>query len=171
MKKLVVILGGVIAVVGVLASFLDQTLGFWQVFDVFEILATTTETTTFISSFGQISNTADDTIEILEKSSTMLIIGITILLGGVIAAIGAGVEKKTLAIIGTALILVGLVYFVYTLPNFTEIADIVEDQSALFGDATYTFIGTLTRTWRLGNGFFISAAGSITALVGSILKE
>ncbi|MHA1745439.1 MAG: hypothetical protein ACTSWW_05535 [Promethearchaeota archaeon] len=171
MKKIVVILGGVIAVVGVLASFLDQTLGFWQVLDLVEFVGNTTETTTFLSSFGQLSNTADDPIVTVEKSSIMLIVGLSILLGGVIATIGAGVEKNALAIIGTVLILVGLVYFVYALPNFIEIADIVEDQSALFGDATTTFIVTLTRTWRLGNGFFISAAGSITALVGSILKE
>ena len=171
MKKIIVILGGIIAVVGVLASFLDQTLGFWQVLDSVEILGSTTDTTTFLSSFGQISNTGDDSIETLEQSTIMLIIGISILVGGVIAIIGAGVGKNGLAIIGSVLMLVGLVYFVYSLPNFVEIADLVEDKSAFFGEATYTFIGTLTRTWRLGNGFFISAGGCIISLVGSVLKE
>ena len=170
MKKIIVILGGIIAVIGVLASFLDQTLGFWQVLDSLEILGSTTDTTTFLSSFGQISNT-DDSIETLEQSTIMLIIGISILVGGVIAIIGAGVEKNGLAIIGTVLMLVGLVYFVYSLPNFVEIADLVEDNSAFFGEATYTFIGTLTRTWRLGNGFFISTGGCIISLVGAVLKE
>jgi hypothetical protein len=171
MKKIVVILGGVIAVVGVLASFLDQTLGFWQVLKSVEFLGNTTNTTTFLSSFGQLSNTADDTIVTLEKSSITLIVGISILLGGVIATIGASVEKNGLAIIGTVLMLVGLAYFLYSLSNFAEIVDFVEDQGALFGNATSTFISTTTLTWRLGNGYFISAGGSIIALVGAILKE
>lgn len=171
MKKIVVILGGIVAAVGVLASFLDQTLGFWQVLDSVEILTITTDTTSFISSFGQITNTDGDSIENLEKSTIMIIIGITVLLGGVVASIGAGVNKNGLAIIGTALMLVGLAYFLYTLQNFTEIIEWVDGKSTLFGENTYTFVGTLTRTWRLGNGYFISAGGSITALIGVILKE
>ena len=78
-----------------------------------------------------------------------------------------------ISIIGAFIVILSLAYFLYALGNFEQITDFIHDEtkSALFGKETITFILTYNNSWRLGNGYFITLAGSIATLVGLGLKD
>lgn len=172
MKKIVAIIGGIIGLAGIIASLFDQTLGWWEITSVVEILGSSTTYKTFLSPFGNLSyDYKDDIISI--EGSIMILIALTTIIGNVLLLVGAFTDKNVLVIIGTFLAIIGLTYFLYSIGNFEEITALIQDESlsVIFGSESYTFIATTTSNWRLGNGYFVTAAGAMVSLVGSFLKE
>lgn len=174
MKKILVIIGSVIALIGIFLPFADMTLGWWQYTQRLNTILGDTVTKYYLSPFGIISNDANsDTTQI--EGYVLLIASIVTILGGVVAAVGAFTDKSLVAIIGSVLMIAGLAYFCYSLGNIEEIRQMLYDDtiSAIFGknEDIWILIGTADLQWRLGNGFFITAAGSLLTLVASFLKE
>jgi len=172
MKKIIIIIGSIIGLLGVLAGLIDQTLGWWEFTSVYELLGNTTTYKTFLSPFGNITYDYQDDVDALE-SKIVIVIAILVIIGNIVILIGGFMDKKMIAFIGVFIVLVGLSYFLYSLGNFEQIMDLIQDESksVLFGKETISFIGTLNNSWRLGNGYFITAGGFIISAIGSLIKE
>ena len=175
MKKTIPIIGGIILIIGVLIGFVDKTLGFWQIKSVYELLGNTTTDISFLSIFGQISETGSNDVSSVADISPFLIVAISILIGGILIIFGGVKNTKGITIIACVIAIAGLAYFVYSLANIPEVGNLMilisNDKSRIFGSDTYSLIGTTTYYWRLGNGYFISAGGVFISLFGSFTKD
>ena len=172
MKKIIVIIGSIIGLLGIFAGLIDQTLGWWEFTSVYDVLFTTHTDKTFLSPFGNITYDFNETVTALEGNA-MIMIAILVIIGNISVLIGGSVDKKLVSIIGISVVLLCLIYFLYGLGNFEQISNYINDgtKSALFGKETNIFILTFNNSWRLGNGFFIASAGSIVSVVGLALKD
>jgi hypothetical protein len=155
------VLGGVITIIGIFAVMIDKTLNFWQIEgnwgSIYNIR--------YLNAFGSLLEAGQDPIY---WGDPYLVAGILILAGGILAIVTGLRGLKTLSVLTSILIVVGLVYFVYVHINYNLIEDIdltIEISNAFWGsDAALLF----TYNWRPGLGFFISGIGGIIALIAAI---
>ncbi len=171
MKKIIVIIGSTIGLLGIFAGLIDQTMGWWEFTSVSELFGTNTNKT-FLSPFGNFTFDYQNDVIALE-SKIMVVIAILVILGNIGALVGSFMDKKMVVIIGASIVALCLLYFLYALGNFEQITDFIHDEtkSAIFGKETISFVLTFNNSWRLGNGYFITLAGSIATLVGLGLKD
>lgn len=168
MKKLISIIGGIICIIAVLLGLLDPTLGFWEL-KIEEIFGDGWEGS-YLNAFGQYVLINGD-VETIDENIIMIIISLSILIGGVLIVTGGFMDKGPICVIGSLLIVGGISYFLYTLPKI-EMIDNYFDLLNLSGNK---FFGSdtvvLEHKWRLGNGFFVLFFGTIIALIGTFLKD
>jgi hypothetical protein len=162
MKKFIAIGGALMTIAALMLGLIDATLGVWQYSD--EIFGTA-----YLNAFGQLT-LFNGNVENIEDNIIMIIITTAILVGAVVILIGGFTDKGGLALLGSLVIIAGLAYFFYSLPNFQEI------QNYLWFTDKNVFIGsevvlTVDVAWRLGNGFFVLIVGFVVSLIGSLLKD
>ncbi len=162
MKKIISILGSLIAIVAIFIGLVDETLGLWQCIIEDNVI------TYYFNAFGQLARNGN--VESIEKNVIMIIISAAVLIGATMTLIGGFTEKGGLAILGSLVIVAGISYFIYSLPNFQELTDILffTDKNLYFGSEE---IISVDYQWRLGNGFIILFFGSLITLIGSLLKD
>jgi hypothetical protein len=175
MKKLVALIGGIIILVGVFIGLIDPSLGWWQMDITYTIFNNTKEGALYLSSFGGITDTYNDSTDQLEGAIIYIIMALAAL-GGILLIVGAAKESSGIAFIGVLMAIGGLAYFIYALPNFEQLVDFATigsntPENMVWGSADLTFIGEYTLNWRLGNGYIITAAGALVSLIGVVMKE
>ena len=162
MKKFIAIGGALMTVAALMLGLIDASLGLWQYSN--EVFGSA-----YLNAFGQMT-LFNGNVENIEDNLIMIIITTAILVGAVVILIGGFTDKGGLALIGSLLIIAGLAYFFYSLPNFQEIQNYLwfTDKNVFFGSEE---ILTVDNAWRLGNGFFVLMVSVIVSLIGSLLKE
>ncbi len=156
------LIGGIVAIVGVLLYLFDQSFAFWE-WDA-PILGKY-----YISAFGTLHHASADP-EVLE-GSTYSYAAYIILAGGALALFGGVKGTKAAGILGAVAIIAGLAYFVYSHVEYLDDTwgNTLAFLTALAGKTGQEMIwgsqGDIA--WRLGNGFFVTSVGGILALVGA----
>lgn len=154
-RSFLAIIGGIIAVLGVVLSIFIKELGWWNFKTL--ILGDVTNNSYLSSFFGDGDPYFADTF-------TLLLPGIIAGVGGLLCITG----NKFLSLIGSVLVIVGIVlFFVFlgdsdaaTLASYID-TNIYWDS---FGGGD-PFSGW---KWHLGIGLFMTAGGGILSLVGAI---
>ena len=156
-RSLLAMIGGLIAIVGVVLSIFIKEFGWWNFLTVVNNEVTNNE---YLSAFfGDGDPYFADTF--------------TLLLPGIVAGVGAILcltGNKFLSFAGSILVIVGIVlFFVFlgdsdaaSLASFLDTNIYWDSFGVTIGDS---FSGV---RWRLGIGLFVTAGGGILSLVGSI---
>lgn len=167
MNKSLVVVGGIIALIGVFFQFVDKTMGWWMYWTEFGDISY------YLSLTGVISNSNNTNTSELDSNTTLLIILALAVLGAILMVMTLSKNGKTLGFLGIVIIFAALGYFVYSLPNVFD-GTLVEGLMALADTTNYFYgtfdIGPISTSWRVGNGFLITAAGAIVGLVGTFVK-
>lgn len=170
MNKPLVFIGGILAILGVILPFIDKSMAWWMV----TLSAGSNSASSFLSLTGIISNTENSNTTTIDDNSALVIVLILVLVGGVLALAGTSKTSGGIAVLGILVVIVGLVYFIISLPNIPEVANLLvafDNPSYLYGSDEFTFIITWTYTWRIGNAFLVSAAGAVVGLLGSLVSS
>ncbi len=157
-RSFLAIIGGIIAVLGVVLSIFIKELGWWNFLTVFndEI----TNNAFFSAFFGK----GDP--EYFGDTFTLLLPGIIAGVGGLLCVTG----NKFLSLIGSVLVIVGIVVFIVLLGDSDAAvwADFINTN--IYWDSVGVTVGDAFTgiRWRFGYGLFITAGGGILALIGGI---
>ncbi len=149
-RSYIAILGGVIAVLGVVLSIFIRELGWWNFLSV--VGDNVDYTNTWAGAF-------------FGDSDPYFSPEFTYLLPGIISGVGALLclpGNKFLSFIGSLAVIAGLVVFLFLVQGswIGDLADLL-GKSALWDSGAFS-------KWRLGFGYFITAGGGILALVGAV---
>lgn len=160
------IIGGVLAVVGLLAGLLDNTLSMWQLDNSLFVF--------HLNAFGMLSNTFNNDVLNLCSSDDVtnpgnyLYAGIIITVGAVIAIYGGAKGSKALGVIGSIALLGGLAYFYYAHVIFIGDNPLLSWIGGMGSAEGFAIVwgenGAVN--WRIGNGAFIVIAGAVISLIG-----
>ncbi len=166
--KGLVIFGGILGIFSMLSFYISPSLGaWWQV--TFEFYSW--KSNYYINAFG---------IDDRERSALgnlALAGGILFLIGSLAAIVAAGVkESKGMAFLGSIIMLIGIVLFLYALYTFEDFNRLMGVLSFFSGDEYNPFFGrydtgNVSITWSLGLGFFIGAIAAIMVIIGSMAMD
>jgi hypothetical protein len=178
MKKIIGILGAIVGLIGVIFQFFDKTMGWWEAdWTTTPIIGSVTTESHYFNLLGELSSSSNNNnypIVLADKTIITLIL-IIVLAGCVCLFIGGAKGNTALGILGTLLLIGGIVYFAYSLPNIPEMVSELHHfnpPNYLFGSGDWNFIiADIKNSWRLGNGFFITSGGAILGFIGSAMKE
>ncbi len=176
MNKVIGIIGGILGLIGAIFQFFDQTMGWWQDYTTTP-LGGITNGTWFLNLLGQItSDNSKFKSETLANTTIVYIVLLAVVIGGILLFIGGITGKSSYGAIGTLLLLGGLIYFVYSLPNIPEIQSLLQNYTVsnyFYSSGQFSILSIVfsNATWRLGNGFFITAGGALLGIISIALKS
>lgn len=160
------IIGGILAVVGILAAYLDKTLSMWQLDNSLWVY--------HLNAFGFLSNTFNN--DVLNLGSTddvvnpgnYLYAGIIIIVGSVLAIYGGAKGSKALGVLGSIALLGGLAYFFYAHVVFIDANPLMGWIGGMGSSEGFSLVWGSNGgvSWRIGNGAFIVIAGAVVSLIG-----
>ncbi len=156
-RSLLAMIGGFIAVLGVVLSIFIKEIGWWNFLTVVNNEVTNNS---YLSAFF------GDGDPYFANTFTLLLPGIIAGVGGLLCITG----NKFLSLIGSVLVIVGIVLFFVFLgdSDAAVLADYLDTN--IFWDSFGVTIGdsfTGVR-WRMGIGIFVTTGGGILSLVGAI---
>jgi len=150
-RSIIAIVGGIIALFGIVLGIFIKELGWWNMLNVFlgDVEYTNLYTTAF---FGDVD--------------TYFSSELTYLLPGIIAGVGALLclsGNKILSLIGGIAVFAGMGLFMILLGG-SWVGDLAElSDKNPFSDSFLVF------KWRLGIGFYITGSGGLLALIGGLI--
>jgi hypothetical protein len=167
-SNIVLILGGILVIVGLLAGLLDQTLSMWQLDNGLFVF--------HLNSFGLLTNTLNDDVlnlcsaDDVTNPGMYLYAGIICIVGSVVAIYGGAKGSKGLGILGVLAIFGGLAYFYYSHVMFIGDNPLLSWIGGMGSAEGFAVVwgenGSVA--WRIGNGAFIALAGDVVTLLGAI---
>ena len=173
--KILAIIGGLVGVVAVLLSLLVADLAWWQAH--VENYLGFIDGTAYINAFAVTSNTGNSETEFLQEGIMILIGSLIFLATSILIIFTAVKEEKTYSILCSIGMIAGLFLFCYGLSLVTDLENIMEGLSGIFGESYTIFWGAVdlgvlgSWSWRLGNGFFIGAVAAGIALIGALISD
>ena len=159
-KSVIALIGGIIALLGIVLSFFVDIFGWWNFYTIF---ADDVTDSYFMNAFF------GDTEELLHEDLTYLIPGILATLGGILCL----TQNKVLSIIGGVLIIGGIGFYLVLLGD-SEAATLANnlDTNIIWDEFGVTLFDTFTgMRWQLGYGMITTAVGGIVGIIGGLTAK
>lgn len=170
--KVLAIIGGLVVILSIGLAYVADFFAFYKS-EVSNVLGNLSST---IQPLDRITNTGDIlgiTGTEVVNNTTLMILFIIILAGGVVGFVGGLAGNKGIAVAGGLVAILGVVLFAVFLPSIYEdtgvdLSTIPDDMSLLFTFGEERGLITTTYTFALWVGFYLALAGGALATVGGL---
>ena len=159
-KSVVALIGGIIALIGIVLSFFVEIFGWWNFYTI--VLDDVTDSFFMNAFFG-------DTEELFHEELTYLLPGILASLGAILCL----TQNKTLSIIGAVLIIGGIGFYLVLLGD-SDAANLANNlDTNIFWDefGIEVFNSFSGVRWQIGYGMITTAVGGVVGLIGGLTAK